>query len=85
MRVSIELGCGVRNTKENGVRIEGERCSEVNFPDVVIDCKEGRRGSFFIHACRWIVLPSIKIRKTGGGNRFGLKIIFKELYPNSEN
>lgn len=27
-------------------------------------------------------MPSIKVRKTRGGDRFGLKIIFKELYPN---
>lgn len=57
---------------------------------MVIDCREQRRGkigrgSFFIQASRWIILPFIKVRKTGGGDRFGLKIIFKELYPNFKN
>ena len=49
--------------------------------------KEGGRsgkGRFLIQASRWILLPCIKMQKTGGGDRFGLKIIFKEIYPNSK-
>lgn len=52
-----------------------------------IEQRRGRsgKGRFLIQASRWILLPCIKMQKTGGGDRFGLKIIFKEVYPNSKN
>lgn len=39
---------------------------------------------FFHSSFWWIILPFIKVRKTGG-DRFGLKIIFKEVYLNWKN
>lgn len=59
-------------------------------PDVGIDCigqRKGRsrRGSFLIQDSRQIILLLTKVRKTERGDRFGLKIIFKDLHPNLKN
>lgn len=77
----------MRRIRNGGLESKSGDISEVNFPDVVTDCREQRRGriergSFVIQASRHLILPFINVRKTVGGDRFGLKIIFKELYPN---
>lgn len=62
----------------------------MNVPVVGTDYIEQRRGksgagTFLTQPSKWVILLFIKARKTGGGDRFGLKIIFKELYLNAKN